>query len=369
MRIQSIAYLLCFLLCSCVKVDKRTPETIALYNNMKILSDNGCMLGHQDDLAYGVYWNEVPDSSDFYNVCGEYPAVYGWEIAKLEHDSLNNIDGVSFEKMKQYIIHVYNKGGINTISWHMDNLHTGGDAWDVTSKEVVKSILPAGSNHEAYNNMLNKFVTFNNQLIGADNKQVPIIFRPFHELTGSWFWWGKDLCSSKEYKDLWIYTYNYLVNEKGVKNLLFSYSTAADIKTEADFMERYPGDEYVDFVGFDNYQGANEDSEGVFKQTTIDCIKVVSDFAAKHNKIYALTEVGYGAIPDSLWFTQTLQPFLIDNHCSYALFWRNANINKEKDHFFIPYPNHSSAKNFQKLVSEENIYTLKDIEGQSVYVN
>ena len=371
MKIQSVAYLLLLALCACNHVDKntRTPETIALYNNMKKLSTEGCMLGHQDDLVYVVYWDELPDSSDFYNTCGEYPAIYGWEIAKLEHDSLYNIDGVSFEKMKQHIIDVYDKGGVNTISWHMDNLLTKDNAWDVSSKEVVKSILPGGQKHKEFKNMLDKFVNFNKQLVGADGKQIPIIFRPYHELTGSWFWWGKDLCSPEEYIKLWIFTHNYLVKEKGIKNLLFSYSTAADLKTKADFMERYPGDEYVDFVGFDNYQGANEGGGVIFKETTVNCINIISEIAAKRNKIFAFTEVGFGAIPDSVWFTQTLQPILMNCHCSYALFWRNANINKEKDHFFVPYPNHPSAVDFRKMVADEKIYTLKDIENRSIYAN
>ncbi len=57
---------------------------------------------------------------------GDYPGIYGWDIGKIEHGALNNIDGVPFDKMRGYIKHAYERGAVITISWHFDNQLTGG---------------------------------------------------------------------------------------------------------------------------------------------------------------------------------------------------------------------------------------------------
>ena len=74
-------------------VDKKaTAETIHLYNNLKKLRIKGFLFGHQDDLAYGVKWKYVPGRSDIKDVTGDYPALYGWELGRLELDHPMNLD-------------------------------------------------------------------------------------------------------------------------------------------------------------------------------------------------------------------------------------------------------------------------------------
>ena len=50
---------------------------------------------------------------------------------------------------------------------------------------------------------------FFNSLVTSDGTKTPVLFRPWHEHTGSWFWWGQDNCTTEEYKELWILTYNF----------------------------------------------------------------------------------------------------------------------------------------------------------------
>ena len=344
-----------------------TTETENLSKNMKSLALRGCMIGHQDDLPYGVTWEYEPGRSDHKDVTGDYPAVFGWDLGKLENGSPLNIDGVPFDMMKRFITDVYDKGGINTISWHADNPETGGDAWDVSSNQTVKSLLKGEANHDKFKTMLDKFVEFNSTLVGSDGKKIPIIFRPYHELTGSWFWWGRNLCTSDEFKQLWIFTHKYLTETKGQNNLLFAYSASSDYATEEEFTDRYPGDEYVDIVGFDVYQSSEDfDGEQRFIETASRCMKIASEVAAKRNKVFALTEAGFAALPDSTWFTRVLYPLVTDNNCSYVLFWRNANEKRIKDHFFIPYEGHASAEDFVNFVGDEKIFTLKNINKMYV---
>src|SRR5699024_3983438 len=75
---------------------KATHEAVALYKKLHQLVQKGYMFGHQDDLAYGVNWKYEDGRSDIKDVVGDYPAVYGWDLAGLEKDSPDNIDWIPF---------------------------------------------------------------------------------------------------------------------------------------------------------------------------------------------------------------------------------------------------------------------------------
>ncbi|MBK9023214.1 MAG: hypothetical protein IPL69_04340 [Saprospiraceae bacterium] len=69
-------------------IDKNpTKETKALYNNLQNISKKGYIIGHQDDLAYGVNWRYEEGRSDVKDAVGDYPGLYGWDLAGLELDS------------------------------------------------------------------------------------------------------------------------------------------------------------------------------------------------------------------------------------------------------------------------------------------
>jgi hypothetical protein len=232
-----------------------TKQTAALYKNLKSLSaSRKIMFGHQDGLAYGVTWNTWnKKKSDVKDVCGKYPAVFGWDLGKLGQGD-KNLDGVDFQHMRNWIKAVYQMGGVNTVSWHVDNFLTGGSSWEVGAKTVA-AILPGGERHEAYKERLDVLADFFKSLKAGFliKKEIPIVFRPYHEHTGAWFWWGQPHCSPDENKALWQFTVKYLRDVKGVHNLLWCYSTDV-VRDKAHYLECYPGDEYVDILGMDNYR-------------------------------------------------------------------------------------------------------------------
>ena len=127
-----------------------TRETKALFYNLRRMAaaGDGILYGHQDDLAYGVTWKRESGRSDTRDAAGAYPAVYGWELGDLEHDSTANLDGVRFDDMKRWIREGYDRGGIVTLSWHMDNLASGGSSWDTT--RAVPVLLPGGARYAAF---------------------------------------------------------------------------------------------------------------------------------------------------------------------------------------------------------------------------
>jgi mannan endo-1,4-beta-mannosidase len=336
---------------------KATAETRALFVNLRRLAGEHVMFGHQDDLAYGVHWvNEPgrPGRSDVKETAGSYPAVYGWDVGGLERDVGEgaNLDGVVFDRHRAWIAESYRRGGVITISWHMRNPASGGNAWDTT--RAVPAVLPGGSHHEQYTQWLDRFADFAKSLRARDRSGrealVPVIFRPFHETSGGWFWWGARHATPEEYRRLWRFTVEYLRDRKDVHNLLWAFSTDV-FDSKAHYLERYPGDAYVDVLGFDDYQSVRTAAtRAVFSRRLRDVVEL----AEARGKIAALTETGVEAIPDSAWWTQTLLAGLtadsVARRIAWVLVWRNANQEREhRTHFYAPHPGHSSAADFVRF--------------------
>lgn len=107
-------------------------------------------------------------------------------------------------------------------------------------------------------------------------EDIPILWRPFHETEGTWFWWGSK--GGAVAKELYLLMYDYYVNVKKLDNLIWVWSTPTK--------EAYPGDEYIDILGWDIYLQEKE----------------ATDYATQYKKLMqetntrrlvALTEVGY----------------------------------------------------------------------------
>lgn len=317
----------------------RTQETEKLLANLKKVPAKGIMFGHHDDTVYGIGWEGDEGRSDVQSVCGDYPAVISFDLGELELGGEANLDKVPFDKIRKEIVNQYQRGGMISLSWHVRNPLTGGDAWDVKDTTVVKSILPGGANHGKFAGWLSKVADFMNSLKTADGVKVPVLFRPWHEHTGSWFWWGEKLCTPDEYKTLWRMTVDSL-RTHGVDNALFAYSPGTEPKDTAEYLKRYPGDEQIDVIGFDTYQ-FNRDA---FLQVLDRSLSIVDTIAKAHNKVIAVTEVGYEGIPDAKWWTGTLLPALEKYPVAYVLVWRNAR--ERVTHFYAPYPGQTSAEDF-----------------------
>ncbi len=348
---------------------KATKETVNLYNNLKKVRAKGFMFGHQDDLAYGVNWKYVPNNSDVKDAAGDYPAVYGWELGGLELDHPKNLDAVPFETMKEFIQQGYERGGVITISWHAYSpLGNKRNAWD-TTHGTVATILPGAVNHQLYKSWLDKVAAFLQSLKGKKGEAIPVLFRPFHELTGSWFWWGQRQCTPEEFKALWRFTYQYMHNEKKLNNLLWVYNTSGDFKTAEEFMERYPGDDMVDMLSFDTYQYGDNSKSNSFAEKTNQLLSIVQVIADKKNKLTALAETGYEAIPQTNWWTDVLLKAIGNNKISYVLVWRNHGYNEgmKKMHYYAPFNGQASAADFQKFYQHEKTFFEKEAAREKLY--
>lgn len=336
-----------------VLVDQNaTVKTVALYENMKKTLNKGIMIGHQDDAAYGHNWYGKAGASDVKDVTGDYPAISGWELGHIEIGAERNLDSIYFTDMKRLIREVYERGGINTISWHSDNIASGKTAWDCSQDTVVRSILKGGVNHEKYLVYLDRLAAFFHDLKDKNGDPIPVIFRMYHEHTGGWFWWGAKQCTPNEYIDLFRMTVKYLRDTKGLHNLLYAFSPA-DISTEEEFLQRYPGDEWVDIVGFDTYAFGTENKDIETYRSKMNAgLSIVTQYATKANKIPIMAETGLEGVKLNNYFTSILAPILQPYKISYILFWRNAFNNRQ--HFYVPYLGHPAADDFKNFANSTN---------------
>jgi len=326
-----------------------------LYQNLSRLSDDFILVGHQDALAYGMGWKGEQFRADINDVCGDFPAVFGWDLGHIGEPE--NIDGVPFEKMKQWMTSVYKRGGINTVSWHIRNIASGGNSWDTSS--CVREILPGGEFHQDYIEKLDHVSDLFASLKTAEGGLIPVLFRPYHEMNGDWFWWCRKSCTPEEYKALFQFTVNYLRKEKQLHNLIYVYSTDV-FSTKEDYLTYYPGDDYVDVLGFDDYHSLakKETTRG-----TVTMLEILAALGRERSKLITISETGVETIPDETWFTNVVLPTFKTNDAtmkaSWILFWRNG----RPDHYYAPYPGHPSTVDFIKFKEDSITLFLSEIQG------
>lgn len=335
-------------------------STQKLYQHLQRLQPKYTLLGHQDDLAYGVNWQYDYNRSDVKDVLGDYPAVLGWDLGGIELKNPNNLDQVPFDSIRVFIQRGHEWGSINTISWHLRNPATGGSSWDTT--RAINSVLKGGDNYALYQSWLSLLADFLETLKDEKGELIPILFRPYHELTGHWFWWCKPFTNPQEFTLFWKETYEYLVLERKLNNLIFVYNTA-EFTSKESFLEFYPGDEYVDMISFDAYQhGAAH--QPIFVEFMKARLTIMNEIGKEKNMPTAIAETGYEAIPDSTWWTNTIQPILENNPTSYILFWRNHGWQEstQKMHYYMVHENHPSVENFKSWMQQERMLTAKDLK-------
>ena len=332
----------------------KTSPSDELSSRLKSAARSGrIMYGHQDDLMYGHTWNTADeaqslfDKSDVQMVCDQYPAILGLDLGGIELGNPENLDGNNFDAMRIAARKHAERGGIVTLSWHLRNPLTGGDAWDTSSTETVASILDGGSLHEEFLVWMDRLAEY------VASLEIPVIFRPWHEHSEGFFWWGDTCCTPEQYNALWQMTYDYLVGEKGLTEMLWAISPNA-CNDFADWPQRYPGDEYVDIIGLDFY--CFNDS---FAQNLKACLDIQQSFAEEHGKLMALTETGYEGIPDPEWWTGTLLEAVQDYPIAYLLTWRNASDRPE--HFYAPYPGAECAEDFVEFCKSDKTLFINDI--------
>lgn len=342
-----------------------TTETKALYKNLKNISKKQILFGHQHALEYGHGWSNDPDRSDVKSVTGSHPAVVG-----IDFSGFSGILKEAIEKNKEVlrknVIATYERGGVTTVSWHFSNpASKGGFYWvDSISAPAISMIKEGGSHHQEYIEILKTIADFAQSVKAKDGKLAPMIFRPYHEFDGEWFWWGKPHCSREDFISVWQFTVTYLRDTLGVHNFIYAFSPDNKFTSTKEFLDRYPGDDFVDMVGVDNYGDFGRDGKYNLK-LGVKKLKIISDFAIKKNKLAAFTETGLESIPNTSWWTDSLLKTLKSKklQLAYVLVWRNDA--KSATHYYAPFPGQVSVPDFIKFYDDP--YTIFEIDLKNIY--
>jgi len=335
---------------------KASPSAKILYERIESIGKAGIAFGQQDATMYGINWkhqeNPLNLRSDIKDVAGKFSAVHGYDLGHIELGNSFNLDTVSFVSMRDQVKKLNEKGAIFTFSWHLDNPVTSGSSWDTIS--AVSEILKGGSQREKYEKWVSRLSDFFNSLKDENNEQIPVIFRPFHEMNGGWFWWGEGNCTAEEYKELWRQTFK-LLQQNNVHNLLYAYAPNIMQSTE-DFEKYYPGDEYVDILGVDIYNYGGKEAFIKNIKTNLEILKLE---AQKRSKPYALTETGnIDPGSDPKWWTEHLYPGIKDSGIAWVLLWRNARL----DHYFSTYKDDVTAEDFREFEKLEETLFLDQVK-------
>lgn len=209
-----------------------SKEAVALFSYLNDIYGKKTLAGQMD-----AKWG-VDELAYVKENTGKLPAIRGMDY----------MDPAENNTETQHAIEWWRKGGIPTIMWHWGAPGIG-YGYENTKKEIdINKCFEKGT--VEYNAMWAELKSKADQLEKLRDAHVPVLWRPFHELNGNWFWWGKQ--GPDQFKRLWINMYNYFVNERKLNNLIWVLCYTG--KPDAAW---YPGDQYVDIAGADTYNAGN----------------------------------------------------------------------------------------------------------------
>lgn len=322
---------------------------------------HGFAFGMHDATAYGHTWVGLEDSCDVHSVCGDYPGVMNWDLGLIEWNCDKELDGVPFNVIRCEVAKQDRRGGINTFSWHVRNPQSRGDSWNCEGDSVVRQCVTAGNPlNDTIKVWIGRAADFIGSLRDDEGNRIGVVFRPWHEHTGSWFWWGQDHCSADDYKALWQLTYD-IFKEKGIDNVLWAYSPDKDNVTDvASYLERYPGDSIIDIMGGDVYHFDGAAGKDTYLERVRNVIGSACIAARERGKLAAFTETGSEGLPMADWWTSVLLDNIKEYPICYVSVWRNAHDNPK--HFYAPYPGQESVPSFIEFYNDDRTLFARDLE-------
>lgn len=325
-----------------------------LLENLHKLKGPRFMYGMHDPTGYGVGWSGNDDRSDVKDVTGSYPAFFSWDANSITRDQSN-------ERIKYRVESSHDLGVVTSFCWHQyDPKGVSFYSNDLpNNREIGKSLLPGNANNDLYKKKLAIMAKAAKSMRGEDGRSIPIIFRPYHEHNGWWFWWGSNM-PEQDYIALWQYTVEYLRDSMGVHNLIYAFSPdGSQINGLKPYKYRYPGNDYVDLLGLDFYFDSGTELE---ISRFMGHLESVVSLADSLDKVAAITEIGdRNNLSIDKWHTEAvLDPIKnspIASKIAYLATWRN----QDDTHHFAPYPGHKSELDFYKFYSDSSTIFLNNM--------
>ena len=224
------------------------------------------------------------ESALIHRETGTYPAVIGLDFMDY---TPSRVERGTKSNATQLAIEAWENGAAVTFCWHWNApgkyLVDSGDWlwWRGFYTEAVEGLdlrdIFSGKDPEGYELLLADVDAIAEQLKILRDAGVPVLWRPLHEASGGWFWWGAS--GADAYIRLWNLLYERMTVEHGLTNLIWLWNGQS-----ADW---YPGGATVDMVGEDVYPG-----ERVYTSQAAKFLE------AQYGKILVLSESGFLPDPD-----------------------------------------------------------------------
>lgn len=218
-------------------------------------------------------------------VTGRLPALCGFELlAYSPNINFSTCDDAALKELRENegtLARAYewaDKGGLLTFTWHWYSPIGGVDKAFYsknTEFDASKVLLKGTPERAAFYHDMDVMAEL---LQGFADKHIPILWRPFHEAEGDWFWWGAK--GMEVAAQLYRLMFDYYTKEKHLDNLIWVWNNPRP--------EGYVGDAYCDIVTADFYPPAHQHTS---MKKQLEALKQVTA-----NKPYAIGEIG--VIPD-----------------------------------------------------------------------
>ena len=182
-------------------------------------------------------WMGSPDYEMNYilDVTGKLPAMRGLDFMNEDYDGV-----------VRRAIEWDQKGGLVTICWHT-GLYGTGYQESLDEKPDFSKLLTEGT--DEHTQLMKRWDRAAKALGELQERDIPVLWRPFHEFDGRWFWWGKG--GADGFIHLWRLMYDTFTSQYGLNNLIWVLGYSGEVRKNW-----YPGDEYVDILGSDTYDGS-----------------------------------------------------------------------------------------------------------------
>jgi mannan endo-1,4-beta-mannosidase len=252
----------------------------------------------------------------------------------------------------------YQQGYVITFDWHVSARGTNSYEYQGAPANLANNIATIDGDDRAwYLGELDKVIDMINEDLVVSDENIPIVFRPLHEMNGNWFWWGSAGISAANYKLLYQLTVDYV--KERTTSVLFCWSPNSPFN-----LDRYPGDDYVDVVGVDAYE--------VTTTSLRQQLGAVVDYAQAHDKVAVFSETGNRTSDDvsaANYWKNIILPGITDDPTGKAkkIAWVLTWINASWSYPYVPHAS-SSATAKQSFVDFKNSpYTLFGGEIQTMY--
>ena len=256
-----------------------------LYEHFGENTISGMMLG--DMSSYNGDVTQHDDLKAVYQASGKYPLLVGVDMMNATGKSENYSYNIDYtRRMVSAAKDIYRRGGIPAFTWHWRDPSRSTDAFYTADSQVgVSAALNRdgswNTSSQLYRYLIQDIDAIADHFLELQDEGMACIFRPLHESSGKWFWWGRE--GAQNFQKLYHLLYHEMVDVKGVHNVIWVWNAGAD---DQDWD---PGSEYYDVVSADIYNPAF-DYQSCYP--TFDQLKQLT----RGKKIIALSE--NGPIPD-----------------------------------------------------------------------